>query len=92
MLRDTSAEWRQGDRRHVVTCVNSGKTLEARLFDRVSVWSLDVSYYCCIYLVHVASVMLCECGVVYIWCCVHVFYVVLCTNGVVYMLFMQCSV
>ena len=67
--------------------MNSGKTLEARLLGRVSVWSLDVSYYCCIYLVHVVSVMLCACGVVYMF-----FYVVLCTNGVVYMLFMQCSV
>ena len=44
------------------------KTLEARLVGRDSV-VLDVCYYCCayvVYVVHVASVMLFSCGVVYI--------------------------
>ena len=56
------------------------ETLETRLLGRDSV-VLDVWYYCCayvVYVVHVASVMLCACIVVYIQC--------------VYMLFMQCYV
>ena len=46
--------------------MNSEKTLEARLLGRVNVWSMDVNYYCCIYVVHVAPVMLCAYDVVYI--------------------------
>ena len=45
-----------------------GKTLEARFLGRDSVF-LDVWYYCYAYVVygvHVAFVMLCACGVVYI--------------------------
>ena len=44
------------------------KILEARLLGRDSV-VLDVWYYCfsyVVYVVHVAYVMLCACGVVYI--------------------------
>jgi len=44
------------------------KTLEASLLGRGSV-VLDVCYYYCayvVYVIHVASVMLCACGVVYI--------------------------
>ena len=44
------------------------KTLEARLLGRDSV-VLDVWYHYCsyvVYVVHVASVMLCACSVVYI--------------------------
>ena len=44
------------------------KTLEARFLGRDSV-VLDVWYYYCayvVYVVHVSSVMLCTCGVVYI--------------------------
>jgi len=41
------------------------KTLEARFLGRDNV-VLDVWYYCCAYVVNVASVMLCTCGVVYL--------------------------
>ena len=47
-------------------------------------WSMNMQYYCCIYVVHVAPVMLCACGVVYIGCCVHVIYAMLCIDGIVY--------
>jgi len=72
---------------HVGTSMNSGKTLGARLLGRDSV-VLDVQCYYCIYVVHVAPVMLCTYGVVSIGCCVHVVYAMLCIDGVVYMLFM----
>ena len=42
------------------------KALEERLFGR-DIAVLDIWYYCCayvVYVVHVASVMLCTCGVV----------------------------
>jgi len=41
------------------------KALEASLLGRYCV-VLDVWYYCCAYVVHVASVMLCACNLVYI--------------------------
>ena len=44
------------------------KILEARLLGRGNV-VLDVWYYCCahvVYVLHVAYVMMCACGVVYI--------------------------
>ena len=72
--------------------MDGGKTLEGRLLCRVSLCSMDVWYYCCIYVVHIAPMMLCACIVVYIWYCVHVVYAVLCTNRVVHMLDMWCCV
>ena len=39
------------------------KTLEVRFLGKDSV-VLDVWYYCCAYVVHVASMMLCACVVV----------------------------
>lgn len=59
------------------------------------VWSLDVQYHYCLYvvnIVHVVPMMLYTCGVKYIWCCVHIIYAVLCTDGVVGMLDMRCCV
>jgi len=40
------------------------KTLGTRFLGRDSVL-LDARYYCCAYVVYVASVILCACGVVY---------------------------
>jgi len=51
--------------RHVGTSID--KTLGARFLGRDSVL-LDVRYYCCayvVYVVHVVSMMLCACGVLY---------------------------
>jgi len=48
--------------------MDGGETLKAGLLGRDCV-VLDVWYYCCAYVVfvvHVASVMLCACGVMYI--------------------------
>jgi len=45
-----------------------GKALETMFLGRENVL-LDVRYYCCayvVYIVHVASVMLCACSVAYI--------------------------
>jgi len=64
--------------------MNSGKILETRFLGRFSVCSLDVWYYCCIYDVHVSPIMLCTCGVVYIWCFLLVFYAMLSIDGIVY--------
>ena len=41
------------------------KALEARLLG-IDNLVLDVWYYCCAYVIQVASVMLCVCGVVHI--------------------------
>ncbi len=57
--------------------MDGGDTPEARLPSRDSV-VLDVWFYYYSYVVNVASVKLCTCGVAYIWC--------------VYRLFMQCYV
>jgi len=46
---------------HVWTSMD--KTLEVRFLGKDSML-LDVRYYCCPYVVHVASVMLCACSVV----------------------------
>jgi len=69
MLRDTSAEWKQYDWCYARTCMNNGKTLETWFLGRVSFWSLDVQYCCCIYVVHVAHVMLCAYGALCIFIC-----------------------
>jgi len=68
MLRDTSVKRNQCGLWHAGTSVD--KTLEARLLGRDSV-VLDVWYYCCanvVYVVHVACVMLCTCGFLYVYC------------------------
>ena len=43
-------------------------------------WSIDVQYYCYVYVVHVVYVVVCKCclgGDVYMWCSVHVVHTVL---------------
>jgi len=70
------------------------ETLEARFLGRDSV-VLDVWYYCCAYVLyvgHAASVMLCTCGVVYIYYCVHMMLYANCMYGVVCILHIQFSV
>ena len=58
MLRDTSSKWMQYDLRHARISMDSGNTLEARLLCGVSVWFMDVQYYCCVYVVHVLYSMI----------------------------------
>jgi len=65
MLRDISTELKQYDPQHARISMDSRETLEGRLLGRHSV-VLDVWYYYCAYVVHVVSVMLCACSVVYI--------------------------
>lgn len=65
-LKDTSTEWKRHGPRHAKTSMD--KTLEAGSLGGVNV-VLDVWYYYCayvVYVVQVAFLMLCACGVVYI--------------------------
>ena len=65
-LMDALAKWKYFGQRNVGTSM--GKALETMFLGRENVL-LDVRYYCCayvVYIVHVASVMLCACSVAYI--------------------------
>jgi len=86
-LRDTSTEWKQCDLWHTGTSMYCRKTLEARFLGRVSVWSLDEKYYCCIHVVHVGYVVLCTYSVVcvlYVQYCVHIVLCACCICGTMY--------
>ena len=67
-MKDASTECKKYGLWHVR--ISMDKTLEARLICRDSV-VLDVQCYCgayLLYVVRVASLMLCACIIVYIWC------------------------
>ena len=65
MLKDTSAKLKQCGLRYVRISMDGKETLEARFLGMDSV-VLDVWQYYCAYVVHVSSMMLFECSVVYI--------------------------